>query len=168
MTGTRVKITIDDREFRRVFAELQRRGVDLGPAMREIAAEMESVTRGRFEKQAGPGGRAWIPSIRARETGGQTLRDTGRLLQSITSLSRKNVAIWGTNVIYAAIQQFGGTIHAKSPRGLRFKIGDRFVTKQSVTLPARPFLGLDKTDERTIREILGDYLTAAARPGAAS
>ena len=95
--------------------------------------------------------------------GGKTLVDSARLMQSITSNASDTGVEVGTNVLYAAIHQFGGTIRAKTSRGLRFKIGKgrdaSWATRQSVTIPARPFLGIDAEDEAEIIQIATDWLT---------
>jgi phage gpG-like protein len=71
-------------------------------------------------------------------------------------------------VLYAAIHQLGGTIAAKDAPYLKFKIGDRWASKKSVTIPARPFLGLDDDDEREIVRIGEDWIAGeAAERGAA-
>ncbi|MGL4885387.1 MAG: phage virion morphogenesis protein, partial [Aeromonas veronii] len=69
---------------------------------------------------------------------------------------------WGSNRIYAAIHQFGGVIKAKTSQGLAFTLanGDGVVT-QSVTMPARPFLGINKDDEEDIVHRVRDYVNKA-------
>lgn len=44
----------------------------------------------------------------------------------------------GSNMPYARIHEFGGTIFPKLGEFLRFRIGKRFVSARSVTIPARP------------------------------
>ena len=45
-----------------------------------------------------------------------------------------------TNLKYARIHEKGGTIRPVRAKALKFQVGGRWVTKQSVTIPARPFL----------------------------
>lgn len=53
----------------------------------------------------------------------------------------KAVGQVGTNVIYAKIQEFGGTIHAKRGGYLVFEGQDgELVMVRSVTIPAHPYL----------------------------
>lgn len=130
--------------------------------MDRIGAEMAASTKERFEEQKGPAGGPWPPSIRARMLGGRTLIERGRLVESIThSASDSSVAI-GTNVIYAAIHQMGGKITAKTAKGLHFRLpgglGSR--TVKSVTIPARPFLGLSGEDEGVIKTLVAQWLGA--------
>jgi len=123
-----------------------------------IGAALVTSTQQRMERGQAPDGSVWPPSIRALAEGGKTLIDKARLFQSITHEASATGVEVGTNVIYAAVHQFGATIEAKTERGLRFRIGDQFVTKQSVTIPARPFLGLDEADESMIENKVGEWL----------
>ena len=78
-------VTIDGLvRAQRTMAELLDRTGDLEPLMSQIGAYGEESTVHRFETQRGPDGDRWEPSLRAKQTGGQTLVDSGRLRQSIT------------------------------------------------------------------------------------
>lgn len=127
----------------------------------EIGLSLVTSTQRRFEMGAGPDGSPWPPSYRAL-AGGKTLIDSARLMQSITHLASESSVEVGTNVLYAAIHQLGGVINAKTEKGLRFRIGESWVTKQSVTMPARPFLGIDADDETEIGRIAEDWLMGPA------
>lgn len=124
----------------------------------------ESSTRLRFKNQAGPDRKRWIPSIRVRELGGQTLVQKSRLLRSITHSADNNGASWGTNVVYAHAQQEGAVIKAKSAGALRFRLpGGRFVTVKQVTLPARQFVGVNEEDGREIQMLAAEVVYNAGR-----
>jgi phage gpG-like protein len=97
-------------------------------------------------------------SLRAMLEGGQTLVDTARLRQDFGTEVTATSAEWGTNTDYAAIHQFGGVIRAKNAKALRFQIGGNWVMKKSVTIPARPFLGMDEADETEVVAIVDDWL----------
>ncbi|MGC8736762.1 MAG: phage virion morphogenesis protein [Dissulfurimicrobium sp.] len=101
-----ITITIDDREVMDALKGLQARLGDLTPAMRTVARMMESAVQRNFAEGGRPD--KWKPSKRALRQNGQTLMDTGRLKNSITSRSDATSAEVGTNVEYAAIHQFGG------------------------------------------------------------
>lgn len=54
----------------------------------------------------------------------------------------------GTNLVYAPIQEFGGTIHAKSGGYLVFQTDDgEWHSVRSVNIPARPYMrpGFDES-----------------------
>lgn len=105
------------------------------PLMRSLAGTMESAVLQNFES----GGRPKWKGIEHRQ--GTPLVDTENLMSSITSFYDNDSALVGTNVIYAAIHQFGG----KAGRGL------------SVTIPARPFLQLTEQDELDLIDDIQDY-----------
>jgi phage virion morphogenesis protein len=165
MAGARITVDLDP-----VMAAIDRlaaAGKETRGLMDAIGAHVEARTAERFELEQAPGGGRWPASIRAQAEGGQTLTDTGRLRASITRDATDRTATVGTNVVYAAINQFGGTVRAKTPKGLRFKVGGGWVRKQSVTLPPRPFLGIDDDDRTEIALIAEDWLRRAvpeARP----
>ncbi len=129
--------------------------------MDDIGAYNVASTQQRFIDQKSPDGQDWEQSYRAKETGGQTLRNTNRLFQSLTHDASPDHAEWGTNVIYAAIQQFGGTIKAKSGKFLRFATGTGFAQVKQVTLPAREFMGINETDRSEIKFIVDDWVSGA-------
>lgn len=130
-----------------------------------LAEVMKTSTRDRFKRGINPEGKKWVPSIRAAEEGGKTLVDTARLRNSIRARADSSGFAVGTNVIYARRHQFGDkhpvTIRAKKKRGLRFKIGGRWITKQRVRvqLPARPFLGVSKDDLEEIQSTLEEAVS---------
>lgn len=164
----------------RLLRALELRADNLTPAMDEIGSMLVASVGDRFAKTAGPDGTPWEKSRRARKDSGVTLTDSGRLRQSITHTAGPATVEIGTNLIYAAIHQFGGTItkHAAS-RQIHRRQSDldrgvsRFVKREeadvsswhevgehAITMPARPFLGLSPADETEIAAILRDYLTA--------
>lgn len=138
---------------------------DFTPAMRTIADAMHANAQQYFETERGPDGKPWKPSRRAADEGGRTLYDRGDLQQSLTASHDARSAILGTNLPYAAIHQFGGKITAKTAKGLRFMVGkgdaEHLVIVQSVTLPARPFLGFSAEDKVEIEGILERHLASA-------
>jgi phage virion morphogenesis protein len=170
---TGVVITVDDAEVRAAFANLARAAGDLTPVMADIGAQLVTHVGLRFEAGAGPGNVPWKQSRRAAEQDGRTLVDTARLKQSITFRASATGVDVGTNVQYAAIHQFGGTIRAKTSKGLRFRLpwlrsktDSGWRTLQSVTLPARPFLGFDEEDREATTAIIAAHLARATSGGA--
>lgn len=155
--STGVRITIDDQAVQGVFARLVAMGDDLTPVMTSVGAQLRQHVDERFEDERGPGGTPWPKSWRARTRGGQTLTDTARLRQSITFNAGRNQVEIGTNVAYAPVHQFGATIRAKTAKGLVFRIGggpQGWRRVKQVTIPARPFLGLDAEDIAAIDDIV--------------
>ncbi len=116
-------------------------------AMDQIGRYLVASTLRRFEHERAPDGSPWLKSARALAEGGQTLTDTGRLRGSIahTVADGGRAVEVGSSVLYAAIHQFGG----RAGRGRR------------VTLPARPYLGIDERDRDAIARIVSRALEGA-------
>lgn len=203
--GVTVRVTVGDEQVGQALLDVRLRAGDLTDPMKRIAAYGVSSTLGRFRDQAGPDGTPWPASRR----GGKTLRDSGRLAASIAGRSDARSAVWGTNLAYAAVHQFGGTIRPRDARALAIPIhpsaqgrsprewpdgeltliarpgrppllvrviggeGSRarrrwvlmYVLVRSVTLPARPFLGLSDGDVAVIVDALGDHVLPADGSG---
>ncbi|MDX2094359.1 MAG: phage virion morphogenesis protein [Alphaproteobacteria bacterium] len=141
----------------------------VSPQMRQqlldaIAAYGVSSTHQRFLDQTGPDGVKWKKSRRAESTGGQTLRLTARLFQSLVSEATPTSAAWGTNVAYAGIHQLGGVIKAKSAEFLTFRgLNGGFTRVKQVVIPARPYLGISAMDSDRIDRIAGDWVEGMAQ-----
>lgn len=174
--GLRIEVRVDDREIRHALRRLRGRLTHMRPVMDEIGQRMVTSTLHRFEVEAGPGGKPWQRSGRARREGGQTLTRTGRLRGSLTHSADDDSVEWGTNVEYAAIHQFGGrtparVIRPRYARALRFRgPGGRIVFARSVRhpgslIPARPFLGLDDDDRRAVVATISRALRRAVSGG---
>ncbi|MFN7000266.1 phage virion morphogenesis protein [Thermaurantiacus tibetensis] len=152
-----IRFTIEGAELTAAIDRALRSAVDFTPAMEAIAGVMEEAVRDRFADGQAPSGAPWLPSRRAREEGGRTLVDTRRLLESITQRATATSAEVGTNIIYAAIHQFGGTIRPRRGRALKTPAGPR----RAVSMPARPFLGFGAVERQEIPQILARHIARA-------
>ena len=162
MAGAGIRIDYDDRDVGQALRRLIGTLADPKPALDEIGRKLVTSTSFRFEHGAGPSGAPWKPSLRAKREGGQTLINDGHLRDSIThNVLPGDVLEVGSTSKYAAIHQFGGRIQAKSARALRFPIGDGFVVVKAVTIPARPFLGLNAGDVSAIDAVVTRHLAEA-------
>lgn len=127
---------------------------DFSVPMAAIADLMRSESILNFETERGPDGEPWLPSTRAIEDGGLTLTDTGHLRQSLTGASDATGAILGTNMVYAAIHQFGGTVRGRQ--------GSKTSNvPKPHTFPARPFIGFGPALIENIEAILAAHLDGA-------
>lgn len=149
--------------------ELAHRTDDLTPLMDEIGSALADSTRHRFEAQKDPEGKPWRPlsemtilgrlggvskaytkkmnfTARAkRQIGNMKILQASRRLElSITHHVSRDAVEVGSNVIYAAIHQFGG----EAGRGKKIRI------------PARPYLGIDAADESAIAGAINRYLAS--------
>lgn len=118
-----------------------------------VGALLLVSTQQRFESETDPEGNPWPPSIRALAEGGRTLTDSAALVNSQTYLADDESVEVGTDMIYAAIHQLGGTIRPVVADKLVFTIGGQFVSVDEVTIPKRSFLGIDDDDEAGIIDL---------------
>ena len=170
-----ITLTINDTEVRRLLAELQERSGHLRPALNVAATMMQQAVRANFAQGGRP---QWLP-LKGRQ--GQPLRDTGRLMNSLTREATQTEARVGTNVVYAAVHHFGaakgsfGTfLHQVKPhqriinqafgRRLRFPVATsvgshiRRAKLPWGDIPARPFMMLEDTDVTDIRDMLARWI----------
>ena len=127
-----------------------------------VGETLVSGTMRRFAEEKGPDGMAWKKSGRALAQSGQTLSDTGRLRQSVHCAATDSKVLVGTNLKYARIHQFGGTIKAKNGKSLRFRGADgENVFVKKVEIPARPYIGISQDDLNEVRETIKDYIAGA-------
>lgn len=161
MAGARMELTGRE-ETLATLGETIARTEDKRGLFDAIGASLVVSTQKRFEDEADPDGNPWPDSLRKMLGGGRTLTDTSALVQSITHEATEGSVAVGTNVIYAAIHQVGGTIRAKTSKGLRFRSPGNggWVRKSEVEMPRRAFLGLDADDEAEIRALCADWLGA--------
>lgn len=166
-------IEISDRPVIEAFNRLLAAGQDTTPAMRAISSLLARQTEDNFAAQSGPGG-PWAALARStiegrvggmakgkrdtlksgriskgvanRAAGMKTLQDTGRLAASVRPFHSASEAGIGTNAIYAAIHQLGGTTRAHDieplyKKALAFGGGVfRRVHHPGSHIPARPYM----------------------------
>lgn len=177
-----IELTGNDRELQQALARLGQFGRrDAYYFLREAASHMRSVVQLRFDRQTGPGGMRWWPSARASKQGGQTLRASSLLRNSITAHATATEGRVGTNVVYAARHQFGfrGAVQVPAHvrivakafgRTLPFPVAATVKAHTAYAFtPRRPFLGFDNQDRADLLEIAREHLqrVAGAAAGAA-
>jgi phage virion morphogenesis protein len=171
-----ITITAKNEQVQQMLRQLSERMRNLTPAMKDIG----EIVRASIGKNFAATGRPekWPESQRVKKKGGQTLSRTGRLRRSFTvKASRDRVSV-GTNVIYAAIHQFGGTIrqgarselftrnrYVRGEKKGQFKKGIKsgrgFTFRGSEAgMPARPFLMVQDEDWPEINNAVNRYLAA--------
>ena len=151
-------LTLSD-DFAKLKRDLAALG-DIDPVglNKKIGEVLVSSTKKRFEDEKGPDGKAWPKSYRASASGGQTLSDKGRLKNSISYHADANGVEEGTNVKYAHVHQEGMEIKVKNAKYLRFQVGGGWAKKKKVTIPKRPFLGIDDDDMEEIDGTVIDHI----------
>lgn len=161
MAGSFITISVEDAAARAMLNKLGQ--MDTAPLMRRLGERIQAWTQDRFDanQQQAPDGTPWAKlnpkyaQNKPRHLQNRKLTLSGHLRKSIRwQLLDSQSVLVGTNVKYAAIHQFGGTIRPKKGKALAF--GGRFV--QSVTIPARPYLGISEQDNKEIQEIIKDWV----------
>ncbi len=141
---------------------------DRGVLLRRAGGVVRESIRTNFAA----GGRPvqWKP-LKVRQ--GQPLRDTGRLQDSITSRVRGDVVLVGTNVEYAAVQNFGAkkgsfgeTVVQVRAHQRRSRSGVTSTVRQHSRrtmmpwgdIPARPFMLVQDEDIVEIEALSASYI----------
>ena len=172
MAGVTMRFTLDDAELMAQVDGLIARGGDLSEPLDDIGQDMVSVTVRAFEESRSPEGVAWQPSAAAVAEGRKTLIDRGirgGLMGSQSYVVGPRGVTYGTNIVYAAIHQLGGSISHAGRRGTS-DAGTGFgqaLAEAIVTLPARPFIGRSDADQARWADMLADYLAGAPVAGGA-
>ena len=182
-----ISLRIDDRDLQRAFKRKLKECDDLTPLMRRLTAVMADSVEENFEQEGRPRWAALRPSTiksRARKGNwpGRILQQRGRLAASIVTDHTRDSGRIGTNVAYAGIHQFGGTIkqsarmrimHFTQAKSGKIGKGDRFskASKASygrrtmgkaydIKMPTRPFLSFTDDDLKRMRRMAEEYVAS--------
>lgn len=124
----------------------------------EIGAGLVNSIQHRFLAGTGVDGNPWKISWRARMQGGETLRDTGRLMNSYTHNVLSSGVEVGTDVVYAPHLHYGATILPKNGQYITFAVGGQYRKVKQSIIPPRTQLGLDAEDEVMVLDIVGSFI----------
>lgn len=105
---------------------------------RAVAEEAKTLIDDGFARGIAPDGTKW-PPLRFRS--GQPLRDSGRLQRSLAPVDTGTGFRASTNLVYAALHQYGGKIKARGKTLYDRRTKTAF--GKSVRIPARRFLPRD-------------------------
>lgn len=154
--GVSFSVAFDDLAAQAGLQHLDRQAQEMFPLMDGIGVVLVDGAVSRIvSSNVAPDGTPWAPSQRAIDDGGRTLRETGRLADSITHEASNTLTEVGTNLIYAGIHQDGGEIRPTSAGALQFQLPNgQFVTVGKVTIPARPYLGISDDEADDIRGLI--------------
>ena len=168
MAGASITFEFRDAQFRAALARLALDPARKTGLLRAIGVGLQHATQDRFDTATTPAGSHWqalSPAYAAVKKGPGILREAGMrggLQGSITFATSDNSVIVGSNKVYAAIHQFGGTIRPKAGGRLVFRLGARTVFARSVTIPPRPYLGFGREDELAVLDAV-DVLLPGGR-----
>jgi len=158
-SGATIEVRIADRELRAAFKRLQRSAGGSNAMMRAVGTGLVGNVQRRLGSGVlAAGWPALNPAYKAGKRNRNMLVESGGLRGSLSEEAGRDYARVGTNKIYAAIHQFGGVIRPKGGGHLAFALGGSFVKTKSVTIPARPFLTIEKEDEEMVRDVIFYHL----------
>ncbi|SDG21391.1 phage virion morphogenesis protein [Rhodobacter capsulatus] len=164
MVGTAVEII--EQGLAEALARIERlSALDRHELMDTIGRLAQLQTRQRIEvEKTAPDGTPWAKTWR----GSSILFNTGTLADSIDYLSNQHEVRVGSALVYARIHQFGGTIKPKNKKALSFAVpgglrkampgGSEKVFLKSVTIPARPYLGLSADNIAEAEEVIAEFI----------
>lgn len=169
-------LKLNTAEMDAAFAQLSLRLTDFTGVMQDIGELMIESTKQNFVDGTDPDGKAWAPksqatldayayrnesvSVRPLIGPSKSLSTTIFARHDATSVS------WGSNMIYAAVMQFGaqagefGATIGRDKNGREF-----FVSTPWGNIPARPFIGVGPEDLTAITETISDWLERADEGG---
>ena len=179
--GASLTISLKDRQLL-VRLDDVAKGADTKPLMSRFGEYFQKGTQDRFTTQTAPDGNAWAPLSpgylkRKKKNSTLILTLNAYLRRSIHyQVLGSDTVAWGSNLVYAAIHQNGGTIaQAPQSRLTRFRdvggrtqfaknrhkkgVTERWVTRGAydAQMPARPYLGVSEADDAEVLEMVQDW-----------
>ncbi len=187
-------VEVNDAQVRDMLNQLAARVSNMQPRLQAIGLDIMERTKQRFATSTGPDGQRWKPNAKSTidayiASGGRGVKTpligrSGDLRRQFHVSADTHSVTIDNSMVYAAIQQFGGTIESRARSQLSYfkrnadgSVGNRFVRKESsdfaqwhtrgahqITIPARPFLpvlsngSLYPTERTLIMETLSAYL----------
>lgn len=172
---SQIQISIDNRPVEDALRGLMQHLDDPTPVMQDIGEYLIVSTKERFQTGIAPDGSKWAPNSKltlSRKKGNRPLiGETHRLSTEILSHADRDAVEVGSNLVYAAVQQFGAKMGAfgrysqlsrrttYAPTDFRHHAG----TKKGFpipwgNIPARPFLGLSDDDVAAVLDIVQEHL----------
>lgn len=150
-----IQTRVDNQRVLDALNGLMKRAGDVRPALQDMGEHFIESTKRRFATKTAPDGSTWrgnAPVTEARKGKNDPLIDESRrLANEIHYRPTANSLEWGSSLVYAGMQQFGG-LKAAYPHLWG-------------NIPARPFLGMSSEDEAMALEILQEHLAEPLQNG---
>lgn len=152
-----IRIEVDISDLTPALAGLSRLAdIDAEPLMSDIGARLDFSQRERvLSTKTAPDGTPWAPNLAGTSI---LLRSGDHLLGSSAWTASATEAEAGFSWEFAHVHQDGAVINAKAAKFLSFVIGGRHARKKSVTIPARPIVGLSAEDAVKIDQLAGKFV----------
>lgn len=167
-----ISVSIEDNGFlQRLTALVVRAGEIQQSVFEDIGTILINSIHNNFKVSGRPS--TWTPSKKIATRGGQTLIESGALMNSaeVSSVSADHVEVSiGGDLPYAAIHQFGGVInHPGSDKLQVFDIGGKTVFSKGtkphqITIPARKYFRIQDEDKDSIMNLLHDFILNGENP----
>lgn len=169
-----LELTLSEFAKRLTAKGLEIADIDWRPALKVCRQLLIASTKENFAGGHDPEGTPWLPLKRPRRNSkgaDKPLRNTGLLMGSVTGgtgfveeLTRNRLTV-GTNLDYAAIHQFGGSIQRPERRRIKpwvftvdgHTVFTRRIKAHTVDVPARPFLGFNSKLIGRIENVLTEH-----------
>ncbi|PAT26521.1 phage virion morphogenesis protein [Klebsiella quasipneumoniae] len=156
------------------------------PLLRSMGERLLEFHQQRFQEQKSPEGIEWAAlkpryQRRKRKNANQILTRDGYLKNTLRWQVNADELLFGTDRVYGAIHQFGGTIEIAARSQQAYyrqkkdgEIDNQFVRKNKsnfaqwhtipaykISIPARPWLGVSKAQGATLIDMAKKYLQGA-------
>lgn len=151
------------------------------PMFQDMGEFLVPANQNRFKISTAPDGTKWLPNSEMtylnilgkqhtnkdgtlnnkginRVMSKRTLVGDGTLMNSIHYQISGDLLLVGSNLVYAAIHQFGGTIKPKNKKTLSWKVGDVSIFAKQVVIPKREWLGISVSEEAELMNIAEDHI----------
>lgn len=181
---TEITIDVDDTAITAALDRIAALLTDMTPLMNDLGEYLVRSTKERFAAGQAPDGTPWAPKSQVtidRQYGkGANRIDIRPLFGESRALSSQihyqvgsDSVEWGSNLIYAAVQQFGAkkgefgaAMGRTKPSEKRPWSQDYFFPLPWGDIPARPFLGVSDDDRDQILATVDEWLLRAVQAGA--
>lgn len=134
MAGTQIQFDVVSDSITTGLHGLAEFAADPFPFLDEIGGQLVTETQDRFDSGTAPDGSNWTVSQAAIDRQGLTLKESGNLSNTLSHTTNNTELTWGSNLVYAAIHQFGGDTGRN----------------KATEIEANPYLGLSEADELMI------------------
>ncbi|MBI0114214.1 MULTISPECIES: phage virion morphogenesis protein [unclassified Gilliamella] len=157
MTGVNIEFNIQDALD--AMLHIEAAIDDMSGLFDHMGEVLLDIHEARFNAQESPDGvpwqelSPWYKESKPKQKD-KILTLDGTLRSTLRWQIEGNTLLFGTNLIYGAIHQYGGTIKPVTAKALN--VGGRPVTQ--VVIPARPWLGVSAQDKLLLVDVVREHL----------
>lgn len=157
MTGVNIEFNIQDALD--ALIKIESNLDDMHGLFSHIGEILLDIHEARFNAQESPDGvhwqslSPWYQESKPKQKD-KILTLDGTLRSTLRWQIEGNTLLFGTNLVYGAIHQYGGTIKPVTAKALN--VGGRPV--KQVVIPARPWLGVSAQDKLLLVDVVREHL----------